>query len=440
MFAPFQRPIGIFCLAAALLALLSIPVVLPPWADFWQTGFLARAPNDRLSFVLWALGIACFFAGLGYAAGRLKSAVSDNAALILATLAGMVLLDWVLLAHMPRNLYVHDLETIYRYRPNSVQTWPEHLGGKAIRINAHGFHDDWVPLEKPPGQFRALMLGDSVTMGHGVTLRETFSNQLEDEINRERPETCASQIINAGIGGFAIHQELVIFREALAFDPDFVALGFVLNDVSAPFVIDRRMGGLGVDYNGMSQSGSALTGWILNETGMGRLARRISQPDQSMERALRYELFNAKRVTFEALSNAEIRKAWEIVKQDLARVYATAGENDLPLLLMIFPFTFQFLDEEGKLPQQILKQHAAEHGIDTLDFVAVFEDLILQDKGVREAVEQGKSAEEIHSSHAKVIDRYFLDEDHLTPEGHRVVARELHAYLRRKGYVTGKGC
>lgn len=438
----FQRPISKFCLGAAVLALVSIPLVLPPWALFWRSDFFARVPNDQFSFVLWALGVSVFLAILGFLAGRVKSAALDNVTLLLVTLAALALLDWILLAHMPRNLYVHDLQTNYRYRPNSVQAWPEEVGGKQIRINAYGQHDDWFPLEKKPGEFRAVMLGDSVTMGHGVTLRETFSNQLEDQINQERPAACRSQIINAGIGGFAVHQEYVVFEEALAFRPDFAALGFVLNDVSVPFVTDRKFGGIGVAYNGMAQAGSALTGWVLNETGFGRLARAINQPDQTLERAWRYEIFNAKRVALEAESNPQIKQAWELVKGDLAQVYALARQEQVPLVLLIFPFTFQFLDANGKLPQAILKQHAAEHQVDTIDFVEIFERLILQDSGVQEEIKKGKSAEEIQKSQADVIARYFLDEDHLTPEGHQVVATKLLDYLVRKGLVEADpaGC
>ena len=49
-----------------------------------------------------------------------------------------------------------------------------------ITINEHGFHDTEFPREKPPGQLRGLMLGDSVTMGYGVTYAETFSAKLEE--------------------------------------------------------------------------------------------------------------------------------------------------------------------------------------------------------------------------------------------------------------------
>lgn len=60
-----------------------------------------------------------------------------------------------------------------------IHNWGEKYDNKPIFINQHGFHDDDFPEKKAAGEFRGLIIGDSIVMGHGVTAAETFSNQLE---------------------------------------------------------------------------------------------------------------------------------------------------------------------------------------------------------------------------------------------------------------------
>jgi lysophospholipase L1-like esterase len=116
-------------------------------------------------------------------------------------------------------------------------------------------------------------------------------------------------------------------------------------------------------------------------------------------------------------------------------VYAVASRNKVPALLLIFPFTFQFLREDLQEPQRILRAHAEEHGVPSIDFTPVFEALIFG-----EARDKLRSDPELDKSRlremvADQIGVYFLDADHLTPEGHRVVAEHLLAYLERQGLL-----
>lgn len=43
----------------------------------------------------------------------------------------------------------------------------------------YGHHDENFPLKKNNNEFRGIIIGDSITMGHGVTNGEAFPNQLE---------------------------------------------------------------------------------------------------------------------------------------------------------------------------------------------------------------------------------------------------------------------
>jgi hypothetical protein len=128
--------------------------------------------------------------------------------------------------------------------------------------------------------------------------------------------------------------------------------------------------------------------------------------------------------------------AWSVVKDDLGAVYALARRERVPFVLMVFPYTFQFLDEEAKQPQRILARHATENGIDRIDFTGRFEDLIFTDDDIEDLRRGRRSARQIRDARREEISRYFLDADHFTPLGHQVVALALFDYLSSKDLLS----
>lgn len=99
-----------------------------------------------------------------------------------------------------------------------------------VTHNALGFRGPEVPPEKPPGELRVLMLGDSFTYGIGVADDETFSAQLEKLDAR-------LEILNSGVNGYGTAQELLLLRDqGLALRPDVVVIAFYWNDVGNNFI------------------------------------------------------------------------------------------------------------------------------------------------------------------------------------------------------------
>lgn len=97
-----------------------------------------------------------------------------------------------------------------------------------FRTNSQGFRGQReYAIEKPQGTYRVAVLGDSVTLGHGVEDEETFSAVLEKNLSRTRP----AEVINMGVSGYGTSEELIQLREvALKYDPDLVILGYFPND------------------------------------------------------------------------------------------------------------------------------------------------------------------------------------------------------------------
>jgi len=92
--------------------------------------------------------------------------------------------------------------------------------------NSHGFRDYERTLEKPPGVFRILVLGDSYTEALQVQLEESFTALLEKALN-EQPSDTRFEVLSLGHGGFGTAEELVRYLNfGRAFNPDLVVVAF----------------------------------------------------------------------------------------------------------------------------------------------------------------------------------------------------------------------
>lgn len=105
-------------------------------------------------------------------------------------------------------------------------------GGVPVKINNLGFRDPRdYDLAKKPNTFRIIVLGDSVTFGHGSIHESTWPYLLESRLKRWRPEV-DWQVWNLGVPGYNTSQELSYLKDvAPSFHPDLVVVGFFFNDV-----------------------------------------------------------------------------------------------------------------------------------------------------------------------------------------------------------------
>ena len=105
------------------------------------------------------------------------------------------------------------------------------FAGVPVRINSLGFRDsrDYT-LEKPADTIRILVLGDSVTFGHGTLDDTTYPYLLEQRLRAWRPDV-NWEVWNLGVPGYNTRQELTYLQQIgpLA-KPDVVVVGFYPND------------------------------------------------------------------------------------------------------------------------------------------------------------------------------------------------------------------
>jgi len=198
-----------------------------------------------------------------------------------------------------------------------------------------------------------------------------------------------------------------------------------MNDVTEPYRVQTELGGTGIDYHGVKESKSELVGWLMNETGFGRLSQYLNRDDSSTSMRKQWEDYNVRDMTRLAETEPCYVEAWQRVFEELEAFYAITQEAEVPALLIVFPYTIQLIDDEFCAPQRMLAAHAAQHGVDVLDLTSTFRDLILDTELVDKLKAEGQSAEQILKAHADKVNEYYIDSNHFTAAGHDVVARSL---------------
>jgi lysophospholipase L1-like esterase len=146
------------------------------------------------------------------------------------------------------------------HRPHPVYLWelyPNHhavtrVGEPLVRldVNRHGFRGGKIPVRKPPGTFRIMILGDSSAFGYGVGQEEVFAPVMEMELARLLPGR-KIEVINAAVPGYTTFSSSRFFLDrGMAFAPDVVMVAHN-NDPDADWDEDRNRAATGPGRGGM---------------------------------------------------------------------------------------------------------------------------------------------------------------------------------------------
>jgi hypothetical protein len=109
----------------------------------------------------------------------------------------------------------------------------------SVEVNSAGFRDREHAVEKPPGTYRIVLLGDSLVEAIQVPFEESVPALLESELQRRGVK---AEVISLSVSGTGTAREYLTLREyGLRYQPDLVLLFFVGNDFSDN---TRRLKGL----------------------------------------------------------------------------------------------------------------------------------------------------------------------------------------------------
>ncbi len=299
------------------------------------------------------------------------------------------------LDYNPRSIFLYDPVISYRLKP----------GFRGIRhdsptdlhlTNSRGLLGE-EELNPDTRVSKVLFLGDSVAYGSHVAFAEIFITRMGEAAG------ASHQLLNAGCPGWSTHQELEFFRRHLSALPiDNVVIVFSLNDLlrfewvwrdEQSFQMSAELQGLG----GLVQS-------RLTDLRLGNLRDGFGR-DPGLQ-------------PLAGLNNtclaAYLPGAWERYREDVGPALRNLAEEKIVVLAPV-PARFQLEalnrggDPETVLhPQRRLEDLARELGTGYLDLLPAFR-----------TEDGGYDA------------RLFLDDLHLSPEGHRRLAEWLWPELRK---------
>jgi hypothetical protein len=123
----------------------------------------------------------------------------------------------------------YDPELGWRGRPKAQGSFAGWEFTSDVRLNAQGFRDVEVDEAKLPGVLRIVLLGDSITWGHGVEQAQRYGDLLTEALRRR---AVTAQVVNLAVSGYGTDQELLLWeREGRRYCADLVLLGLYENDV-----------------------------------------------------------------------------------------------------------------------------------------------------------------------------------------------------------------
>jgi lysophospholipase L1-like esterase len=113
----------------------------------------------------------------------------------------------------------------------------------SYRINSRGFRGPEPSLPRPPGEFRIVTVGDSITFGWELSEDEaTYPGQLQALLaGRLAPGGRTFRVVNAGVPRYTSEQVLRLLRDrVLDLEPDLIVLCVGWNDLAFSYERDWR--------------------------------------------------------------------------------------------------------------------------------------------------------------------------------------------------------
>jgi HEAT repeat protein/lysophospholipase L1-like esterase len=241
-------------------------------------------------------------------------------------------------------------------------------------FNADGVRDRAHPVEKLEGAWRVVFLGDSVTMGAGIEPKDAYPQQLE---SRLKSQGSGIEVFNVALWGWSTRQQRIAYqRLARKYRPDQVVVGICLNDIAE-----------------LQNNLARPPHWISTLHEKSALVRRLVNAPGREIRSVEQ--------LFEQADSETVREGWRRFFEEVRALKADVVGDGATLAMLVFPFRFQIQD--GAPPpraQQEIERFCRAEGLRCLDLLPA----------IRVAGEQA-----------------FIDYDHLSPDGGRVVAEAIDA-------------
>jgi lysophospholipase L1-like esterase len=113
---------------------------------------------------------------------------------------------------------------------NGIVNGKPYTWGHIVENNKYGFREREFKTPKPSDVYRVMVLGDSLTWGAGLDVKERYTAVAEKLLTEAFPEMTI-EVLNFGIsGGPTIRERDLLQKYRGVTNPDLIVVGFCLND------------------------------------------------------------------------------------------------------------------------------------------------------------------------------------------------------------------
>jgi lysophospholipase L1-like esterase len=230
--------------------------------------------------------------------------------------------------------------------------------------NAIGTRGPEIALQKPPGTFRIIGIGDSFTFGTGVRDEDTFLRKLEGQL---RQGGGAVEVLNTGTPGYNTRDEVAGLEQRwIKYDPDLVLITFYLNDAYSDSAFVNRGQELGIYLN--QPGGLARYSYLVDYfQHMVRARKARKEVDDYYKQHFFTEADQA--LTDPATAGFD----WADSRTALARAAQISRVNGFKLGLVIFPELYKLQADYPFEPiHRVVKKVANDLGVPVLDLLDTY--------------------------------------------------------------------
>lgn len=287
-------------------------------------------------------------------------------------------------------------DVVYELKPNLSGVFK----GAPVRTSSQGLRGTReYSLEKPPGTFRIVGIGDSNMFGWGVGEGEPYLQILERRLNELSGGRRRFEVLNFGVPGYNTAIEVATFEHrALPFDPDLVVLHFIGNDFGLPYFMQPPEA---------RQEAARSYLWQLLKARFGSSQDEVD-PD----------LLGHDRSRLDPEYRAQVRGQYQHMlgvegyKRAMARLGRLAREREIPVVVM----ALGDVGERGGLSRRV----ASANGLDFLNAAPRFYTYLVENRLGTEKQAWKKT--------------FRIPRDgHPNPVAHRLYAEVLLADMARRG-------
>jgi lysophospholipase L1-like esterase len=279
-----------------------------------------------------------------------------------------------------------------------------------VRINEYGLRGASFAREKPAGETRVLVLGDSYTAAVQLPEDRIFTTLLALELDRGA-STGPWRVVNAGFNGVGTAHELLYFlHQGASFAPDVVVLVYAYNDLADSLA----HGGFRLTDTGLELKEELRSPAFWRDP---LLAIRDAVGNRSLVFYLVYKaLSGAGRGAEVGAAHADAPMATtaagvRLVRELVAQLIASSNRIGAPVILLTIPSPLCLAGGDAAYDAVVAEFRSLVDGDEN--------QLIVADAMFRESESRGQPV-------------YLAFDGHLSDQGHHLVATALAAAVARR--------